>query len=603
MTPSPYDRTTDPAKRHSHALTDGVERAPARAMLKGTGFSDEDLARPLIGVATTWIETMPCNLNQRKLAQDVKRGVRAAGGTPMEFNTVAISDGVSMGSEGMRASLVSREVIADSIELVARGHLFDGLVCLVGCDKTIPAAVLALARLDLPGLVLYNGSIAPGRFRGRDVTIQDVFEAVGAHAAGTMSAEDVHELEGVACPGAGACGGQFTANTMALALEFLGISPGGLNDVPATDPAKSDAAERAGRLVLELVRSDVRPSAILTRAALENAIAAIAATGGSTNGVLHLLAIARELDLPLELDDFDEIASRTPIVADLKPAGRFVATDLHRAGGVALVARELLRGGLVHGDAPNVDGRTLAELAKGAREEPGQDVVVPIEQPLKPTGGLAILRGNLAPGGAVVKLVGHERLLHRGPARVFDTEEACFAAVSAGSILPGDVVVIRYEGPAGGPGMREMLHVTAALVGAGLGDSVALVTDGRFSGATRGLMVGHVAPEAARGGPLAALEEGDTVVIDIEARELRAEVDEAKLAHRLADWTPPPARYESGVLAKYAALVSSASDGAITRPPRSHFHSYSESAKVAASSLPPLSGAPADSSVDAPGSA
>jgi dihydroxy-acid dehydratase len=602
LTASPYDRASDPAKRRSHALTDGVERAAARAMLKGTGFSDEDLARPLIGVATTWIETMPCNLNQRKLAQDVKRGVRAAGGTPIEFNTIAVSDGVSMGSEGMRASLVSREVIADSIELVARGHLFDGLVCLVGCDKTIPAAVLALARLDLPGLVLYNGSIAPGRFRGRDVTIQDVFEAVGAHAAGTMSAEDVHELESVACPGAGACGGQFTANTMALALEFLGISPGGLNDVPATDPAKSDAAERSGRLVLELVRSDVRPSAILTRAALENAIASIAATGGSTNGVLHLLAIARELELPLELDDFDEIAARTPVVADLKPGGRFVATDLHRAGGVALVARELLRGGLVHGDAPNVDGRTLAELADAAREEPGQEVVVPIEQPLKPSGGLAILRGNLAPGGAVVKLVGHERLLHRGPARVFDTEEACFAAVAAGSILPGDVVVIRYEGPAGGPGMREMLHVTAALVGAGLGDSVALVTDGRFSGATRGLMVGHVAPEAARGGPLAALEDGDTVVIDIEERALRAEVEEAELARRLADWTPPPARYESGVLAKYAALVSSASDGAITRPPSVHFHSYSASARVAASSLPPLSGAPAQMT-DAPGSA
>jgi dihydroxy-acid dehydratase len=548
-------------------LTDGVERAPARAMLKGTGFSDDDLARPLIGVATTWIETMPCNLNQRQLAQDVKRGVRSAGGTPVEFNTVAVSDGVSMGSEGMRASLPSREVIADSIELVARGHLFDGLVCLVGCDKTIPAAVLALARLDLPGLVLYNGSIAPGRFRGRDVTIQDVFEAVGAHAAGTMSAADVHELEGVACPGAGACGGQFTANTMALTLEFLGISPAGLNDIPALDPDKARAAEQAGRLALGLVRDDVRPSSILTREAIENAIAAIAATGGSTNGVLHLLAIARELGLELELEDFDEIASRTPVIADLKPGGRFVATDLHAAGGLAVVARELVHGDLVHSGVRNVDGRTLAEIAAGAHETPGQEVVVPAERALKPTGGLAILRGNLAPDGCVVKLVGHERQLHRGPARVFDSEEDCFAAVAANAIEPGDVVVIRYEGPAGGPGMREMLHVTAALVGAGLGDSVALVTDGRFSGATRGLMVGHVAPEAARGGPLAAVEEGDIVVVDVAARELRAEVPDDELERRLEAWSPPPPRYESGVLAKYAALVSSASDGAITRPP------------------------------------
>jgi dihydroxy-acid dehydratase len=563
----PYDRPTDPAKRHSAALTDGIARAPARAMLKGTGFDDDDLARPLIGVATSWIETMPCNLNQRQLAEHVKRGIRAAGGTPMEFNTVAVSDGVSMGSEGMRASLVSREVIADSIELVARGHLLDGLVCLVGCDKTIPAAVLALARLDLPGLVLYNGSIAPGRFRGRDVTIQDVFEAVGAHAAGTMSAEDVHELEGVACPGAGACGGQFTANTMSLVLEFLGVSPAGLNGIPALDPGKAAAAERSGALALELVREDVRPSSIITREAIENAIAAIAATGGSTNGVLHLLAIARELDLPLELDDFDEIASRTPVLADLKPGGRFVATDLHRAGGVALVARELLAGGLAHGDARNVDGRTLAEIAAAAEETPGQEVVVPLDRPLKETGGLAILRGNLAPEGCVVKLVGHERSLQRGPARVFDSEEECFAAVAARSIRPDDVVVIRYEGPAGGPGMREMLHVTAALVGEGLGDSVVLVTDGRFSGATRGLMVGHVAPEAARGGPLALVEEGETVVVDVDGRELRLEVPDDELERRREAWTPPTARYETGVLAKYAALVSSASDGAITRPP------------------------------------
>jgi dihydroxy-acid dehydratase len=563
---SPYDRPSDPAKRRSASLTDGPERAPARAMLKGVGFSDDDLARPLVGVATTWIETMPCNLNQRELAQRVKAGVRAAGGTPVEFNTVSVSDGVSMGTEGMRASLVSREVIADSIELVARGHLLDGLVCLVGCDKTIPAAVMALARLDLPGLVLYNGSIAPGRFRGRDVTIQDVFEAVGAHAVGSMSDEELHELEGVACPGAGACGGQFTANTMSTALEFLGISPGGLNGIPALDPAKGDAAEEAGRLVMDVLRRDLRPSQVITREALENGIASIAATGGSTNGVLHLLAIARELGIPLSLDDFDRIAARTPVVASLKPGGRFVATDVHEAGGVALVARELAKRELVHAAAPNVDGRSLGQIAAAVKERPGQEVVVPIETPLKATGGLAILYGNLAPEGCVVKLAGHERLLHRGPARVFESEEACFDAVQARRIQTGDVVVIRYEGPAGGPGMREMLHVTAAIVGEGLGDAVALVTDGRFSGATHGLMVGHVSPEASRGGPLAALRDGDTVTIDVEARELRAELSADELATRLRDWAPPPPRYTSGVFAKYAALVSSASEGAVTRP-------------------------------------
>ena len=566
MSTSPYDRPTDPAKRHSAALTDGVERAAARAMLKGTGFTDDDLARPLVGVATTWIETMPCNLNQRELARHVKDGIRTAGGTPMEFNTIAVSDGVSMGVEGMRASLVSREVIADSIELVARGHHFDGLVCLVGCDKTIPGAVMALARLDLPGLVLYNGSIAPGRFRGRDVTIQDVFEAVGAHAAGRMTGAEVHELESVACPGAGACGGQFTANTMATALEFLGISPGGLNGIPALHPGKKTAAEAAGALAMELVRGDVRPSEILTREALENAIAAVAATGGSTNAVLHLLAIARELRVALELDDFDAIATRTPVIADLKPGGRFAAIDLFEAGGLGLVARELVNAGLAHGTARTVDGRTLAEVGDAAEGAAGQEVVVPIDRPLKETGGLAILRGDLAPEGAVVKLVGHERSLHRGPARVFDSEEACFAAVSENAIVPGDVVVIRYEGPAGGPGMREMLHVTAALVGAGLGDSVALVTDGRFSGATRGLMVGHVAPEAFRGGPLAALEEGDIVVVDVDSRELRVELPDGELERRLASWVPPEPRYSVGVLAKYAALVSSASEGAVTRP-------------------------------------
>jgi dihydroxy-acid dehydratase len=559
----PYSKPSDPAKRHSAALTDGVDRAPARAMLKSIGFDDEALARPLVGIATTWIETMPCNWNQRELARHVRRGILDAGGTPMEFNTIAVSDGVSMGTEGMRASLVSREVIADSIELVARGHLLDGLVCLVGCDKTIPAAVMALARLDLPGLVLYNGSIAPGRFRGRDVTIQDVFEAVGAAAAGRMSNADVHELEGVACPGAGACGGQFTANTMATVVEFLGISPAGLNDIPATNPAKPEAAYEAGRVAMRLVREDVRPSHVMTRDALENAVAAVAATGGSTNGVLHLLAIARELGIDLTIDDFDRIAERTPVVADIKPGGRFVATDLHAAGGVALVARELLKAGLVHGDAPNVDGRSMSEVATAVVESPGQEVVVPIERPLKATGGLAILRGNLAPEGCVVKLAGHERLHHRGPARVFESEEECFAAVKAKSIRPGDVVVIRYEGPAGGPGMREMLHVTAALVGEGLGEEIALVTDGRFSGATHGLMVGHIAPEAARGGPIAALRDGDTVVLDVESRTLSVELADDEIAARLADVAPPPPRYETGVLGRYARLVSSASEGAI----------------------------------------
>ncbi len=561
----PYARPTDPAKRHSSAITNGVDRAPARAMLKGIGMDDEALARPLVGIATTWIETMPCNWNQRELARHVRRGILDAGGTPMEFNTIAVSDGVSMGTEGMRASLVSRETIADSIELVVRGHMLDGLVCLVGCDKTIPAAVMALARLDVPGLVLYNGSIAPGRFRGRDVTIQDVFEAVGAAAAGTMSNADVHELEDVACPGAGACGGQFTANTMATVLEFLGISPAGLNDVPATDPAKHQAAYEAGRIAMRLVRDDVRPSQIITRDALENAAAAVAATGGSTNGVLHLLAIAYELGIDLTIDEFDRIAERTPVVADIKPGGRFVATDLHAAGGVALVARELLKRGLVHGDSPNVDGRSLSQVATAVVETPGQEVVVPIETPLKETGGLAILRGNLAPDGSVVKLAGHERLFHTGPARVFDSEEECFAAVKARTIRAGDVVVIRYEGPAGGPGMREMLHVTAALVGEGLGDEVALVTDGRFSGATHGLMVGHVAPEAVRGGPIAAVRDGDTIELDVEARELRVLLSDDEIAARLADVVPPPPRYVKGVLARYAAGVSSASEGAVLR--------------------------------------
>ncbi|HEX5260289.1 MAG TPA: dihydroxy-acid dehydratase [Gaiellales bacterium] len=563
---SPYDRPSDPAKRHSAALTDGPDRAAARAMLKGTGFTDEDLARPLIGVSTTWIETMPCNFNQRELAQRVKQGVREAGGTPMEFNTISVSDGVSMGTEGMKASLVSREVIADSIELVARGHLLDGLVCLVGCDKTIPAAAMALARLDLPGLVLYNGSIAPGRFRGRNITIQDVFEAVGAYAAGKIDGAELHEVESAACPGAGACGGQFTANTMSTALEFLGISPAGLNGIPALNRGKGDAAEECGRLVMRLVRDDVRPSQIITREAIENAAASVAATGGSTNGVLHLLAIANELDIPFSIDEFDSIAERTPIVASMKPGGEFVATDMFDAGGVALVARELKKRELIHAGAATVDGRTLGQIADQVVETPGQPVVVPIDRPLKATGGLAIMRGNLSPEGCVVKLAGHERLHHRGPARVFDREEDAFAAVKAGAISAGDVVVIRYEGPSGGPGMREMLHVTAAIVGEGLGEEVALITDGRFSGATHGLMAGHVTPEAARGGPIAAVHEGDTVVFDVPGRELRVELSEDEIAARLRDWRPPAPNYTTGVLAKYAALVSSASEGAVTRP-------------------------------------
>ena len=555
---------THPAKRHSAALTDGVDRAPARAMLKGVGFTDADLARPLVGVATTWIETMPCNLNHRLLAGYVKQGIRSAGGTPLEFNTISVSDGVSMGTAGMRASLVSREVIADSIELVARGHLFDGLVCIVGCDKTIPAAVMALARLDLPGVVLYGGSIAAGRYRDRDVTIQDVFEVVGAHAAGTASAADVHALESVACPGAGACGGQFTANTMATTLDFLGVSAPGLNEIPATHPGKPAAAVRAGELAMKLVEEDRRPSQVLTREALENAIAAIAATGGSTNGVLHLLAIAAEAGVDLSIDDFDTISARTPIVADIKPGGRYVATDLYRAGGIALVARELVRAGVVNEGATGVDGRSLRQVADGVHERPGQDVVVSWDSPLKPSGGLAILRGNLAPDGCVVKLAGHERLHHRGPARVFDSEEDCFAAVKARSIRPGDVVVIRYEGPAGGPGMREMLHVTAALVGEGLGDEIALITDGRFSGATHGLMVGHIAPEAFRGGPIALVRDGDLIEIDVDERQLRLDVPDDELAARAAAWQPPPPRYTSGVFAKYAATVGSASEGART---------------------------------------
>ena len=564
MTENPYARPSDPAKRHSAALTDGYERAGARAMLKAVGFTDDDLAKPLVGVATEWIETMPCNLNQRELAQHVKKGIRAAGGTPIEFNTVSVSDGVSMGTTGMRCSLVSRELIADSIELVARGHLFDGLVCLVGCDKTMPGAMMALARLDIPGLCLYNGTIAPGKLDGRDVTIQDVYEQIGACAVGKITPAELHRLESVACPGAGACGGQFTANTMSTILEFIGLSPGGLNAIPALHPAKENAAVQAGRIVMDLVRKDLRPSQILTRRAFENAIASVAAMGGSTNGVLHLLAPARELGVPLEIDEFDEILERTPVIADMKPWGRFVATDVYEAGGLSLVTRELLRKGLVDGDAMTVDGRTIAELAESVRETPGQQVVATIEKPVKPRGGLAILHGNLAPEGCVIKLAGHGRMHHEGPAKVYDSEPDCFAAVKAGEVEPGDVVVIRYEGPVGAPGMPEMLQITAAIVGEGLSDSVALVTDGRFSGATYGFMVGHVCPEAYTGGPIAALRTGDRVTIDVDSRRIDMDVPDAEIEARLRDWAPPPPRVTAGVLAKYAWRVQPARVGAIT---------------------------------------
>jgi len=566
----PYDRPSDPAKRHSAALTDGPDRAGARAMLKAIGFTDEDLAKPLVGVATTWIETMPCNYNQRRLAEFVKEGIRAAGGTPMEFNTIAVSDGVSMGTEGMKSSLISREVVADSIELVVRGHLLDGVVCLVGCDKTIPGAAMALGRLDVPGLVLYNGTIYPGTYKGvRNATVVTVYEAIGAYRAGRISLDDLYEVENAACPGAGACGGQYTANTMSTAMEFIGLSPAGLNGIPAEDPAKDDAARRSGELVMDLVRRDFRPSSYVTRAALENAIASVAATGGSTNGVLHLLAIAHDFGIALDIDDFGAIADRTPIVADMRPGGRYTASDMYDAGGVSLVMRELLkRGGLLHGDARTVDGRTIAEIAAAAVETEGQPVVHTLEAPLKPTGGLAILRGSLAPEGCVVKLAGHERRLHRGPARVFDSETACFEAVKTRAISPGDVVVIRYEGPVGGPGMQEMLSVTAALVGEGLGDSVALITDGRFSGGTHGLMIGHIAPEAALGGPIGLVAEGDEIVIDVDRRALDLEVAPDELARRKAAWSPPEPRYTTGVMAKYAALVGSASQGAVTTGPR-----------------------------------
>jgi dihydroxy-acid dehydratase len=553
-----------PLKHRSAALTEGPSRAAARAMLKAVGFTDADLHRPLVGIANTWTEIGPCNFHLRRLAAQVKDAVREAGGTPMEFNTVAVSDGITMGAEGMRASLVSREIIADSIELVVKGHHLDAVVLLCGCDKTIPGTVMALARMNLPGVVLYGGSIAPGTFEGHAVTIQDVFEAVGAHAAGRMSDTQLRDLEDHACPGAGACGGQFTANTMAMACEFLGVTPLGSASVPALLEEKDARAREAGRLAMDLLRRGVRPRDILTREAFENAIAGVVASGGSTNAVLHLLAIAREAEVPLSLDDFNRISDRTPLIVDLKPGGRFVATDLYRAGGTPLVARRLVEAGLVHGGTQTVTARTFGEEAAAAREASGQEVVRTLEQPLKPTGGLVILRGNLAPDGCVVKVAGYAQRSHRGPARVFDSEEAAFDAVQHGRIKSGDVVVIRYEGPSGGPGMREMLAVTAAIMGAGLGETVALLTDGRFSGATRGFMAGHVAPEAARGGPIAAVRDGDIVDFDMQKRELRLEISDQELAARLADWTPPKPRYETGVLAKYAKLVSSAATGAVT---------------------------------------
>jgi dihydroxy-acid dehydratase len=551
-------------RHNSHTLMDGPDRAPARAMLKAVGFTDEDLSRPLVGVANTWIEVMPCNYHLRRLSERVKAGIRAAGGTPIEYNTIAVSDGISMGTEGMKASLISREVIADSIELVARGHLFDAVVALSGCDKTIPGTVMALARLNVPSLMLYGGSIMPGQFQGHDVTIQDVFEAVGKHASGKMTNAELKDLEDHACPGPGACGGQFTANTMAIAFEFLGISAMGLNGVPAMDSHKDDVAFQCGKMVMDLLRRDLRPKQIITRKSLENAIAAVATTGGSTNAVLHLLAVAREAGVRLSIQDFDTINRKVPLLADLKPGGRFTAADLFKAGGTTLVAKRLLDAGILHADQPTVTGRTIGEEAKDAKETPGQEVLRPLSSPIKQTGGLVILKGNLAPEGCVVKVAGHSIVKFSGPAKVFDREEDAFAAVNAKQIQAGDVVVIRYEGPSGGPGMREMLGVTAAIVGAGLGDSVALLTDGRFSGATHGLMAGHVAPEAVKGGPIAAVRNGDRITFDIAKRRLDVDLTQAEIKARLKKVKTPVSRYTMGVMAKYARHVSSASEGAVT---------------------------------------
>jgi dihydroxy-acid dehydratase len=552
-------------KKYSIPLTEGPSRAAARSYLRGIGFSKEDLHKPIIGIANTWTEIGPCNFHLRQIAEAVKQGVREAGGTPMEFNTITISDGITMGTEGMKASLISREVIADSVELVARGNLFDGLVAIAGCDKNMPGTVMALARLDIPGLMLYGGSIKAGRLNGHDITIQDVFEAIGSHAAGRIDDAGLEAVEAAACPGAGACGGQFTANTMAMACEFLGISPIGLSGVPAFLPEKLDTAREAGRMVLELAKNDLRPSKIITPQAIENAIASVAASGGSTNAVLHFLAIANEMGIPLSIDDFDRISSKTPLLCDLKPGGQYVAPDYQAAGGSRLLAKRLLDAGLLHGSAWNVSGKTLAEEAAQATETPGQKVIHTIDDAIKPTGGLVILRGNLAPEGCVIKVAGHKRLEHRGPARVFDSEQDAFHAVESGQIKPNDVIVIRYEGPKGGPGMREMLQVTAAIAGIPeLSETVALLTDGRFSGATRGLMAGHVAPEAAVGGPIAAVREGDTIHFDIPNRKLSVEVSDAELADRLKTWQKPAPRFARGVFRKYVDTVSSASLGAVT---------------------------------------
>jgi dihydroxy-acid dehydratase len=548
----------------SRAVFDGPERAFARAYMKGIGFDDEELRRPTVGIANTWIEAMPCNYHLRGIAETVKEGVREAGGTPMEFNSIAISDGITMGTEGMKTSLVSREVIADSIELTARGYQFDAVVALSGCDKTIPGCVMALTRLDVPALMLYGGSILPGVWRGKEVTIQDVFEAIGAHAAGKMSEEDLYELEGCASPGPGACGGQFTANTMACAFEVMGITPMGSGMVPAVDGAKGQVAREAGRRVMKLLEEDLRPSQVITRESLENAIATVAMSGGSTNGVLHLLAVAKEAGIELAIDDFDRISERTPLLGDLKPGGRFVAKDLYEAGGIPVLVKRLDEAGVLHREAITVDGKTLGEVADEAEEAEGQQVVRPLDDPLKESGGLVILRGNLAPDGCVVKVAGEERTEHTGPARVFESEEEAFAAVAAKAIKPGDVVVIRNEGPSGGPGMREMLQVTAALVGEGLGEQVALLTDGRFSGATHGLMAGHVAPEAARGGPIAAVRDGDEISFDLPNRKLELKLSDEEIARRISEYRQPDSRYRAGVMAKYAASVSSASEGAVT---------------------------------------
>ncbi|MDE0017066.1 MAG: dihydroxy-acid dehydratase [Candidatus Poribacteria bacterium] len=553
-------------KPRSYAITDGPDRAAARTMLMfgDGGLSPEDLDKPIIGVANTWIEIGPCNFHLRRLAAKVKEGIRAAGGTPLEFNTVSISDGITMGTEGMKTSLISREIIADSIELVSIGNMFDAVVALCGCDKTVPGTVMALARLDIPALTLYGGSIMPGKFQGRDVTIQDVFEAVGQHAEGTITVEELDDLISKGCPGPGACGGQFTANTMATAVEMLGIAPMGSGSVPAVLEEKDQEAYKAGQLVMDMLAADRRPSQIITRKSLENAITSVAATAGSTNGILHLLAIAHEAQVPLTLEDFHAISQRTPVLADLKPGGQFVANDLHEAGGIPFLAKRLAEAGLIHADELTVTGKTIGVEANAATETEGQEVVRPVDVPLKPTGGFAILRGNLAPDGCVIKLAGQDRTVHRGPARIFEREEDTFAAIKGGEIKPGDVVVIRYEGPTGGPGMREMLGVTAALVGAGLSEDVALLTDGRFSGATHGFMICHVAPEAAKGGPIAILQEGDEIVIDAKERRLDVELSDAEIQGRFEKWAPPEPRYTRGVMAKYANAVSSASEGAVT---------------------------------------